>query len=240
VKLVWGGAAGGVAASLALAVVVAVIFREVAMGAAREAFEGFTLLFAVVVLFFTSYWLISRVEGRRWAAFMKEHVQAALGSGRRAAIATLAFLVVFREGAETVLFYAGLFASAHGATGAILGGIAVAAIALVAIFWVSIVAGASLPVRPFFAITGGLLYFLAFKFAGDGFAELQSAGLIAATRVAWLPSSTALASWFGFRPTVQTALAQGVLVLAVLAGLAWTFLSRPRESTTTTAGGAAA
>lgn len=238
VRLVYGGAAAAVVASILLAVVSAMIFRKVELGSAREAFEGFTLLASVVVLFFTSYWLLSRVEGKRWAMFVKHQIEGAIGSGRRFAIGSLAFLVVFREGAETVLFYAGLFASSHGATAQILGGIALATLGLIALFFATIVGGAKLPVRPFFAITGALLYLLAFKFAGDAFAELQASGLVGRAELSWIPKSSALQSWLGIYPTVQTSLAQGVLVFAVVAGIAWTIFSRPRGSEST--GGAVA
>jgi high-affinity iron transporter len=234
IRLVYRGAGAAVVASLLLAAIATFVFRE--MGAAREAFEGFTLLASVVVLFFTSYWLISRVEGRRWAMFVKHQIEgvvqkeAALEGGKKGmAIAMLSFLVVFREGAETVLFYAGLFASAHGAAMEILAGIAAGAIGLVFLFWATIKGGAKLPVRPFFAVTGALLYLLAFKFAGDGFAELQASGMVARTALTWIPSSAALQNWLGIYPTAQTATAQAVLVFAVVAGLAWTMMSKPQE-----------
>ena len=126
-----------------------------------------------------------------------------------------------------MLLYASLFASAQGSTPAILGGIAVASVVLVVLFFVSVRGGAVLPVRQFFAITGGLLYLLAFKLAGDGIAELQNAGVVALTVVSWIPDSGVLQSWLGIYPTLQTAALQGVLLIAVVAGLGWTFLTRP-------------
>ena len=226
-RVLWTGAIVALGASAILAVAFLLIFSSVAGGQARETFEGVTMLFAVVVLFFTSFWLISRVEGRRWAMFLKHQIEGAVTGGRRWAIASLSFLVVFREGAETVLLYASLFASAPGSTPAILGGIAVASVALVVLFFVSVRGGAVLPVRQFFGITGGLLYLLAFKLAGDGIAELQNAGMVALTAVSWIPDSGALQSWLGIYPTIQTVALQGVLLLAVVVGLGWTFLKRP-------------
>ena len=225
------GSISALVASAVLAAAFLVLFRNVASGGrAREAFEGVTMLLAVVVLFFTSFWLISRVEGRRWAAFIKNQIESAVTSGRRRTIWALAFLVVFREGAETVLLYASLFASTQGAVPAILGGIGAASVALVVLFFVFMRGGAALPVRPFFGVTGALLYVLAFKFAGDGIAELQAAGFVPVTPVAWIPDSPVLQTWLGVQPTAQSAALQGVLLLAVVAGLGWMLLRRPEVS----------
>ena len=226
-RVLWSGAIAALGASALLAILFLALFSSVAGGQARETFEGVTMLIAVVVLFFTSFWLISRVEGRRWAMFLKHQIEGAVTGGRRWAIGSLAFLVVFREGAETVLLYASLFASAPGGRLAIFAGIAVASVALVILFFVSVRGGAVLPVRQFFGITGGLLYLLAFKLAGDGIAELQNAGVVSHTAVAWIPDSGALRSWLGVYPTAETAALQGALVLAVIVGLGWTFLKRP-------------
>ena len=224
------GTIAALGASALLAVVFLFAFNNVTAGRARETFEGFTILFAVVVLFFTSFWLISRVEGRRWAMFVKHQLETAVTGGRKRAIFGLAFLVVFREGAETVLLYASLFASSPGATPAILAGIAVAAVALVVIFFVSVRGGAALPVRPFFGVTGALLYLLAFKLAGDGVFELQNAGVVSMSPVSWVPDSAVLRTWLGVYPTVETLSLQALLLLAVVAGLGWTFLRRPEHT----------
>lgn len=239
VRLVYGGAIAALAASLVLGGAVVMLLRNVkGMGAAQEAFEGIVILASVVVLFFTSYWLISRVEGRRWAMFVKHQIEGALTGGRRWAILSLAFLVVFREGAETVLMYASLFSSASSSVAEIVGGMAVASVLLVVIFVASVIGGAKLPVRPFFAISGALLYLLAFKFAGDGVSELQAAGWISVSPVTWVPEGAFFRDWLGVRPTLETTILQGVLVLAVIAGIVWTIARRPDR--TAPAGGAVA
>ena len=87
-------------------------------GHAREALEGITMLIAAAVLFTASYWLISKSEARRWQEFVRTKLEGALSSRRRAALFVLAFLVVFREGFETVLFYEALLARAAAGAGA--------------------------------------------------------------------------------------------------------------------------
>ena len=67
------------------------------------------MLVAVVVLFSVSYWLLSKVEGAKWQRFIRDKVNAALSQGGSLALAFVASLAVFREGAETALFYQALF-----------------------------------------------------------------------------------------------------------------------------------
>ena len=83
------------------------------MPASQDIIEGLTLLVAVGVLFSVSYWLISRVEAAKWQQFIREKVNTALEHGGGRALAFVAFLAVYREGAETALFYQALFNEGH-------------------------------------------------------------------------------------------------------------------------------
>ncbi|HJQ12717.1 MAG TPA: FTR1 family protein, partial [Gemmatimonadaceae bacterium] len=104
---IWVGIALGVVASLATAVVLKTLLA--AMPASREIVEATTMLLAVIVLFSVSYWLISKVEAAKWQKFIREKVTDALEHGGGKALAVVAFLAVYREGAETALFYQALF-----------------------------------------------------------------------------------------------------------------------------------
>ncbi|HZR82465.1 MAG TPA: FTR1 family protein [Candidatus Binatia bacterium] len=213
------GAGVAVVASLALAAGAAAFGG---FGAHGELIEAITCLVAVVVLFLTSYWLISRVEGRRWQKFIRDAVARAAAEDRRGSLFALAFLVVFREGFETVLFYQALAlegASIAGGTASVAGGL-VLGLVLLALLWAGITwFGLHVPVRQFFTITGALLYLLAINFAGVGIRELQEAGWLTPAPVAWFPEVAWLRDWLGVVPDAQVLAAQGVLVVAVLAGL---------------------
>lgn len=191
----------------------------------REALEGWTMLLATLVLFYVSYWLLSKVEADKWSSFVRDKVKSALSSGSRWALAGVAFLAVYREGFETILFYKALLAG--GSTGgviAVLAGLALGAVGLVVIYLAINLFGMRLPLRPFFAVTGGLLYYMAFVFAGKGIAELQNAGVVGMRPVEWGPRLPAL----GIYPTAQSMWAQGILLVLALIAVVWAVARRPR------------
>ncbi|MBX9928048.1 MAG: cytochrome c/FTR1 family iron permease [Gemmatimonadaceae bacterium] len=206
---VWFGVGAGLVASAALAVVLSTVLKAVPAG--REIIEGGTMLVAVAVLFSISYWLLSKVEAAKWQRFIKEKVGAALSHGGSFALAITAFLAVFREGAETALFYQVLY-SRPGTGTPVTGGMFAGFAALAVIFTLFYRFGIRLPLRPFFAVTSGLLYYMAFVFMGKGLRELQEGNAIPITPVPGVPHIDAL----GIFPTVETLLGQGVLVALLL------------------------
>ncbi len=217
------GAWLAVLASVVTAVVIEMLFH-VTPGQ-REALEGFTMLVAVAVLFYVSYWVLSKIEADRWNAFLKGKMQDALSSESGLALASVAFLAVYREGVETILFYKALLSSAgSGEVGAVVAGIALGAAVLLVLYVAINRYGMRLPMKPFFAITGALLYYMAFVFAGQGIKDLQEAGLVGLTVLEGWPR------WpqFGIYPTVQSLALQGLLIVLLVAGLAWTRLRRSR------------
>ncbi len=219
------GVLWAVGASLLTALGYATIFRNAT--ASQEVLEGVTMLVAAAVLFWVSYWLVSKIELKRWQAFVAARMGKALSSRSALALAAVAFLAVYREGFETVLFYAALFASAGGAPGAGAGialGIVVGFGGLGVVYYLMQRYGTRLPLKPFFAVTSALLYLMAFSFVGQGISELQAAGYVPATPLSWVPTVPAL----GIFPTLQSFLFQGLLLAAVAAALVWVFWLEPR------------
>jgi len=221
----------GVAAAALASLATAGLFVTVLRAAAghQEMLEGITMLAAAAALFWVSYWLVSKIEMRKWQTFVRARMDTALRSRRSWALAGVAFLAVYREGFETVLFYAALVTSAGGApaaVGAVAGGIAVGAVILAAVFYAMQRWGVRLPLKPFFAVTSALLYFMAFSFAGQGVAELQAVGVIPSTPLDWFPAVPAL----GIFPTFQTLASQLLLAFALVAALGWVFWIEPRTA----------
>ena len=194
----------------------------------REALEGATMVLATVVLFYVSYWLLSKMEVVKWNQFVKSKVHDALTSGSALALASAAFLAVYREGFETVLFYKALFVSGGSAVGAVpvVAGMAVGGVLLVAVYVAIHRFGVRLPLKPFFGVTSAFLYYMAFVFAGKGIAELQEGNLVTTTILPGAPRLPAL----GIYPTAESLAAQGLLVLLALVALTWTFVLEPRRA----------
>jgi high-affinity iron transporter len=194
----------------------------------REALEGATMMVATAVLFYVSYWLLSKMEVAKWNHFVKSKVQDALTSGSGLALATAAFLAVYREGFETVLFYKALFLTGGqgGGTMSIVAGILVGSIVMVIVYVAINRFGLRLPLKPFFGLTSAFLYYMAFVFAGKGVAELQEGGFIPTTILSGGPRIPAL----GIYPTVESLLAQAILLILLLVALVWTFVLSPRRS----------
>lgn len=220
------GVGAAVGASLLTAFALETIFHLTP--AKREALEGATMVVATMVLFYVSYWLLSKMEVAKWNHFVKSKVQDALTSGSGLALASAAFLAVYREGFETVLFYKALFLTggSTGATMPILAGILVGSLVMVGVYIAINRFGMRLPLKPFFGVTSAFLYYMAFVFAGKGVAELQEGGLLPTTIIPGGPRMPAL----GIYPTVESLLIQGLLLILLLIALVWTFLVEPRRS----------
>ncbi|HVH09086.1 MAG TPA: FTR1 family protein [Gemmatimonadales bacterium] len=213
------GAWAAVLASVVTAGVVQALF-QITPGQ-REAVEGATMLLATGVLFYVSYWLFSKIEAARWSAYVQSRLTEALSSGSGFALASVAFLAVYREGFETILFYQALLSSAgsSSATGiaAVLAGIALGALALVVVYVAINRFGLKVPLKSFFAVTSAMLYYMAFVFAGKGIADLQESGLVPVHVVEWAPRIPFL----GIYPTVQSLALQLLLVLLLLVAAVW-------------------
>ena len=213
-RWIWAGGGAGILASVAIALVANVVFARAAAGTNRELLEGITGLFAAGMLIYVSFWLHSKAKLGAWQEYIRAKSTAALARNSLLSLALIAFLAVFREGAETVLFYVGIASSI--ALGDLLLGLAIGAAGLAAIGVLMLAFGVRVPIRPFFLGTSLLLYYLAFKFVGTGLHALQVAGLLPATAKPFLPNWDLV----GLYPTVETTLVQvAILVLgcAVLA-----------------------
>ena len=220
------GAWAAVGASIVTAILLELLF-EITPGQ-REALEGITLLLATVVLFYVSYWLLSKIEVAKWNAFVKGRLEGALSSGSGYALASVAFLAVYREGFETILFYKALITSAGPAPAApaVVAGIIAGAAALLIVYVGIDRFGMRVPLKPFFAVTSAMLYYMAFVFAGKGIADLQESGLVRTTVVEWAPRVPIV----GIYPTVQSLAVQLLLVVLLLIAVVW--LQRDRFSRT--------
>lgn len=184
------------------------------LAVSSEIIEAVATLSAAAILFFVSHWLLGQIQAARWSRFIKERVRLHLSQGRLLALAGLAFLAVFREAVETVLFFEGLLASGpspvHVLVGAIVG-TALLGVAMLALRRL----GSKLPLRAFFTTSSVLLYSLCVVFAGNGAYALVAAGLLPPRPVS-IRSLPAL----GIHSDANSIAAQALLLLAVLVSVA--------------------
>ncbi|PWC13762.1 iron permease [Brenneria roseae subsp. americana] len=205
--------------ALLCSVITAVIFQLLFTnsGASRELLEGVTMLIAVVMLFFMSYWLLSKVEARHWKAYLEGKLSHSLSSGSMVGLWLTSFLAVYREGAETVLFYYALVGDASNMAGhlSILAGFVIGCVILVIAYLIMRFTVVKLPLKPFFMFTGCFMYLMAFVFAGKGVLELIEGKLFEPTLLIGVPEI----SWLGIYPYVETLIPQGLLLVAALVAL---------------------
>lgn len=195
-------------------------------GAGQVLLEGITMLVAVAVLFSVSYWLLSKAESKKWKEYIEGKVQSSVSQGNAWALWSAVFLAVYREGAETVLFYQALISDqGTGALGMIGLGFAAGVVALAILFAAIRYGSARIPLKPLFLVTSLLLYYLAFVFAGESIKELQEAGVIGVSSVSGVP----VISFLGIYPTIQSLALQGILLMAALIGVVYQKLGEARK-----------
>ncbi|MDR1853517.1 MAG: FTR1 family iron permease [Azoarcus sp.] len=200
----------GVAVAVALSLVTGWALDSLlaGIGAPLAVVEGVTMLAASAMLFYVSCWLFAKREARRWEEWIARQMESALGKGSLLALGGAACLAVYREGAETVLFYEALAAGSPGEEGAMRAGFALAVLLLAALYFLMRQAALRLPFGVFFGATSALLYGLAVVFLGQAIVELQAAGWIASIYLPGFPQ----VSWLGIAPSAQSLGAQAALV----------------------------
>jgi high-affinity iron transporter len=200
---IYGGVVIGFIVSIILAVLVKILFTSGTFGNNNFLISGWTGVFAAVMLIYVSYWLHSKSNVSTRNNNIEDKSSASIANGSLFSLGFLAFLAVFREGTETVLFYIGM-ASSIKLTDLFLG-IALGFVILIIIAVLILKVGLRIPMKPFFLVSSLLVFYLGLKFTGMGINGLQLAGLLPATTSDALPTITSLAvypTWQGFLPQV--------------------------------------
>lgn len=212
-----------VVASFVTAYIFSVILDKFTGGASREAVEGVTALLAVAVLLSVGFWMGGKAQGEEWKKYIESMMKNTITTGKARALGLAAFLAVYREGAEVILFYQALFNGASGDTDMIWLGFGAGAVVLSAVFAVIRLGLFRIPLRPFFIVTSLLMVLMAISFAGGGVSSLQEAQLVPQTVItaSWFPHI----DWIGLYPTYESA----GLQLVLLIGAAMTMLAKRKK-----------
>lgn len=216
----------GVVAGLAGSGLVAVLFTFLfgGSGPIQEISEGVCALIATLMLLWTSNWMLNKSSVEAWNNYIRNKTEAAvagaqskvesgqgLGLGMIASLAMLSFLAVFREGAETVIFYESIYSMSQDAHGMWVGGLAAAAV-LIVIFLILRFTSVKIPISPFFLVTSIVMAVLVVIFAGGGIHALIEGDLIEGTYLSSVPTN----DWIGLYPYVETITAQVIAAIAVV------------------------
>ena len=215
----------GVLAGLAGSGLVAVLFTFLfgGSGPVQEISEGVCALIAMLMLLWTSNWMLNKSSVEAWNRYIRtktesavadaqNKVAAGVGLGMVVSLAMLSFLAVFREGAETVIFYESIYSMNRDAQGMWIGGIA-AGVVLLVIFLVLRFTSVKIPIGPFFLVTSILMAVLVVIFAGGGIHALIEGDLIDGHYLSSVPTN----DWIGLYPYVECLAAQAIAAIAVLA-----------------------
>ena len=214
-KNVYIGAVCGVIASFAAAAVLAWAKQAfVGAGLAQEVIEGITALIAVCVLFYVSNWMISKAEAASWSRYIDGKVQSSVEQGSAFALAFTAFLSVFREGAEVVLFYQPMLS--EGNPGMVWAGFGAGCVLLVFVYLAITKLSIKLPIKVFFTATSILMAVMCVSFLGSGIKELAEGNVFDLTlNVPGIPENDVI-QIFGIYPWLETLLPQLILAIVLL------------------------
>ncbi|MFJ8459359.1 FTR1 family protein [Lysinibacillus xylanilyticus] len=209
-KWIYIGAFVGVLLSAVAAILMSTILNSPTVDTNRELMEGYIGLLAAAMMVGVGIWLHSKSSVASWNRYISKQMGNAISSGSVFAMAAISFLSVFREGAETLVFYAGIAPKME--TSQFVLGIVVALLVLTIFAFVLFKASGKIPVHKFFAVATVLIYVLAFKIIGVSLHTLQLRDAVSTTIVDGLP----VISFIGFYPTVETMIGQAILLVLVV------------------------
>jgi high-affinity iron transporter len=196
----------------------------------REVLEAITALAAVAVLFYVSFWLIARLEQKRWMEFVRARLWSAISVGSTGSLVAVGFTAVYREGFETALFYQSLLSFGDGLGRYILLGVGLALVALAGVAWLVFKVGRKLPVRTFMNVAVAMVMATSVAFLGNAMQTLQAADVIAYRRTSGPRLPIFLAEATGVWPTVPSLVAQAALASVYVLGALYVFVVKPRRA----------
>ncbi|PFP24498.1 hypothetical protein COJ96_20800 [Bacillus sp. AFS073361] len=218
-KWIWAGVGAGILASAVLAIIINIVFSSIVAASSREYIEGITGVVAVIMMLTVGAWLHNKSSIGNWNKYINQQMEQAIAKGSLVSFAFISFLSVFREGAETIIFYTGItpYISMQQLLLGVILAVGILAIVGFAIIYYSV----KIPIRFFFKAATILIYILAFKILGISIHALQISDVLSTSTVHQLP----FIDWIGLYPTLETTITQLLLVI-VIVGLTWMIKKR--------------
>ena len=214
-NIVYSALGVGVFLSFVTAFAVYYFFREYA-GQFRELLEGVTMLVAVALLLYVGFWLLSKAH--KWNEFIKHSAKEAISKGSSYALWWTVFLAVYREGAETVLFYQALLFDSNTSAdfSAVIGGLALGCVILVVLYLLIKRGAVKIPIKLFFQATSAIIFLMCFSFTGKGVGELIEGKVLSPTLI---PYQFDAISWAGLYPYYESLGLQAIVVCFIVGGI---------------------
>lgn len=212
IKYVWGGAILGIFTSIVMSFILTNLFPSISSATNREILEGLVGIVAVFVMILVGFWLHSKSNIKSWNEYINKNIDKAINSGSFIFIFSLSFLAVFREGAETILFYTGIIPFITMKN--LIFGLLLAFLVLIIVGLILIFATNKIKLHNLFFILTYLIYILSFKMLGVSIHMLQVIGYIPLTIINNFPTI----EFLGIYANYQVIFSQ-VLLLLVLFGM---------------------
>ncbi|MGG3564772.1 FTR1 family protein [Neobacillus rhizosphaerae] len=209
-KWIWSGVIAGIIASAVLAIIINIVFSQIVAASSREYIEGLTGVVAVVMMLTVGAWLHDKSSIGNWNKYINQQMHQAIAKGSLLSFSFISFLSVFREGAETIIFYTGI--TPYISLIQLVSGVLLAIVILIIVGFVIIKYSVKIPIRLFFKTATILIYFLAFKILGISIHALQISNVIPTSTVEGFP----FVDWIGLYPTWETILSQVFLLIVIM------------------------
>ena len=209
-RWVYAGAAAGILASVVIAFILQALFPAVSSGTNREILEGFVGIFAVVMMIGIGFWLHSKSSLKSWKNYIDRKMDVVLSTGSFISMFVLSFLAVFREGAETILFYVGILPLISLQN--LITGVVSAILILIVIALVLIYASSKIKIHQVFFILTWTIYFLAFKMLGTSIHMLQVVGILPLHVIHFIPTVEVL----GIYANIEVFVSQLILIIIIV------------------------
>ena len=200
-------------------------------GASRELIEAIAGVSAVGVLFWVSFWILNKIETKKWIEFVKSKVWQATTTGSVLVFVMLSFFTIYREGFETVLFYQAMLSFSKYMELYVIAGLFAGLGVIIAVAYAVKIFGKKLPLRVLFGLTMGIGAYMSIAFIGNAAREFQELGYISTTHLfGIIPRlDVNLASMTGIHPTLETVIAQIILLSVYLVGSFYILIIQPRR-----------
>jgi high-affinity iron transporter len=200
-------------------------------GADRELIEAIAGISAVAVLFWVSFWVLNKIETKKWIEFVKAKVWKATTTGSVIVFTILAFVTVYREGFETVLFYQAMLSFATYMELYVVAGMIIGLAVIIGVAILVNKLGKRLPLRALFALTMGIGAYMSIAFMGNAVRALQELGVVPTTPMFGIVPrlDINMATMTGVHPTLESVVAQVILLAVYLVGSLYILVLKPRR-----------